>query len=162
VLIKDASSSLISFLSLAAAPENGSNGGATSGHPTTELNTTFNKVILIGRLGKNAEVKTAQNNKDFVVLSVATSESWRNDKGEYDTRTEWHRVYAWGNLTNFAKTLQKGQLVSLEGKIKYRTVEEEVKGQPFKHTIAEIRASSMKRLSKVQAADDPADSADDE
>ena len=115
----------------------------------------FNKVILIGRLGKNAEVKTAQNKKDYAVLSIATSESWKNDKGEYETRTEWHRVYAWGNLSNFAKTLLKGQLVSLEGKIKYRTVEEDVEGKPFKHTIAEIHASSMRRLSKVEAADEP-------
>jgi single-strand DNA-binding protein len=127
----------------------------------TELNTMFNKVILIGRLGKNAEVKTAQNNKDFVVLSVATSESWKNDKGEYDTRTEWHRVYAWGNLTHFAKTLQTGQLVSLEGKVKYRPVVEEVEGKPFRHTIAEIHASSLKRLSKVEAADDPTDGAEE-
>jgi single-strand DNA-binding protein len=122
----------------------------------------FNKVILIGRLGKNAEVKTAQNKKEFVVLNVATSESWKNEKGEYDTRTEWHRVYAWGTLANFAKTLQKGQLINLEGKIKYRTVEEDVEGQPFKHTIAEIQASGMRRLSKVEAADDPADGADEE
>jgi single-strand DNA-binding protein len=122
----------------------------------------FNKVILIGRLGKNAEVKTAQNKKDYVVLSVATSESWKNDKGEYDARTEWHRVYAWGNLTNFAKTLQKGQLVSLEGKIKYREVEQDVEGTVFKHTIAEIQASGMKRLSKVEAADDPGDGAEEE
>jgi single-strand DNA-binding protein len=122
----------------------------------------FNKVILIGRLGKNAEVKTAQNKKEFAVLSVATSERWKNEKGEYDTRTEWHRVYAWGTLANFAKTLQKGQLVNLEGKIKYRTVEEDVEGTPFKHTIAEIHASGMRRLSKVEAADDPADAADEE
>jgi hypothetical protein len=89
---------------------------ASSGQTSkTELNHIINKVILIGRLGKNAEVKTAQNKKDYVVLSVATNESWKNDKGKYDTRTRWHRVYAWGNLTNFAKTLQKGQLVSLEG-----------------------------------------------
>src|ERR1035437_10671213 len=115
-------------------------------------------VILIGRLGKNAEVKTAQNKKGYA--SLATSESWKNDKGEYETRTEWHRVYAWGNLANCAKTLQKGQLVSLEGKIKYRTVEEEVEGKPFKHTIAEIHASGMRRLSKVEAADDPTDGAD--
>ena len=68
----------------------------------------------------------------------------------------------WCNLANFAKTLQKGQLVSLEEKIKYRTVEEDVEGQPFKHTIAEIHASSMRRLSKVEDADDPADGADEE
>jgi single-strand DNA-binding protein len=117
----------------------------------------FNKVILIGRLGKNAEAKTAQNKKDFVVLNVATGETWKNDKGEYETRTEWHRVYAWSNLANFAKTLQKGQLVSIEGKIKYREVEEEVEGTSFKHAIAEIHATGMRRLSKVESPDDPAD-----
>src|ERR1017187_4045580 len=122
----------------------------------------FGVGILIGRLGKNAEVKTAQNKKDYAVLSIATSESWKNDKGEYETRTEWHRIYACGNLSNFAKTLQKRQLVSMEGKIKYRTVEEDVEGKPFKHTIAEIHASSMRRLSKVEAADDPTDGADEE
>jgi hypothetical protein len=56
----------------------------------TELKTMFNKVILIGRLGQNAEAKTAQNNKEYVTLNIATQESWKNDKGEYETRTEWH------------------------------------------------------------------------
>ena len=119
----------------------------------------FNKVTLIGRLGQNAEAKTTQNKNDYVILNIATQESWKNDKGDYENRTEWHRVYAWGTLTNFAKTLQKGQLINLEGKIKYRTVEEDVEGTPFKHTIAEIHATSMKRLSKVEAADDPGDGA---
>nr|WP_242618337.1 single-stranded DNA-binding protein [Edaphobacter modestus] len=41
----------------------------------------FNKVILIGRLGQNAEAKTAQNNKEYVILNIATQESWKNDKG---------------------------------------------------------------------------------
>jgi single-strand DNA-binding protein len=126
-----------------------------------EQYTMFNKVILIGRLGKNAEAKTAQNKKDYAVLNLATSESWKNEQGEYETRTEWHRVYAWGNLATFAKTLLKGQLVSLEGKIKYRVIEETVKGQQVKYTIAEIHASSMRRLSKVEAADDPSDGADE-
>ena len=111
-----------------------------------------NKVIFIGRLGKNAEVKTAQNNKEYVVFSLATSESWKNEKGDYENRTEWHRVYAWSNLSSFAKTLQKGQLITLEGKIKYREVSEEVEGVTFKHSIAEIHATSMKRLSKVEVA----------
>jgi single-strand DNA-binding protein len=122
----------------------------------------FNKVILIGRLGQNAEAKTAQNNREYVTLSLATQESWKNDKGEYETRTEWHRVYAWNNLSKFARTLQKGQLITLEGKLKYREVEEDVEGITFKHRIAEIHAISMKRLSKIEAADDPSDGTDDE
>ena len=109
----------------------------------------FNKITLIGRLGQNAEAKTAQNNKEYVTLSLATQESWKNDKGEYETRTEWHRVYAWNTLSKFAKTLQKGQLITLEGKLKYREVEKEVEGVSFKHRIAEIPSVSMKRLSKV-------------
>jgi Single-strand binding protein family len=53
-----------------------------------EPNSMFNKVILIGRLGQNAEAKTAQNNCEYVVLNIATQESWKNDKGDYETRTE--------------------------------------------------------------------------
>ena len=122
----------------------------------------FNKVILIGRLGQNAEAKTAQNNREYVLLNIATQESWKNDEGDYENRTEWHRVYAWKNLSRFAKTLQKGQLVTLEGILRYREVEDEAKGKTFKHRIAEVHATSMKRLSKIEAADDPSDSAGDE
>jgi single-strand DNA-binding protein len=128
----------------------------------TEPNTMFNKITLIGRLGQNAEAKTAQNNREFVVLNIATQESWKNDKGDYETRTEWHRVYAWRNLSKFAKSLQKGQLITLEGTLKYRDVEDDVEGTPFKHRIAEIHATSLKRLSKIEAADDPTDAAGDE
>jgi single-strand DNA-binding protein len=128
----------------------------------TEPNTMFNKVILIGRLGQNAEAKTAQNNKEYVILNIATQESWKNDKGDYENRTEWHRVYAWRNLSKFAKTLQKGQLITLEGTLRYREVEDEIEGTTFKHRIAEIHAISKKRLSKIEAADDPADGAGDE
>jgi single-stranded DNA-binding protein len=53
----------------------------------------FNNIILIGRLGQKAEAKTAQNNKEYVILNSATQESWKNDNGEYENRTEWHRVY---------------------------------------------------------------------
>jgi single-strand DNA-binding protein len=95
-------------------------------------------------LGKDTEAKTAQNKKEYAVLNLATSENWKIEHGEYETRTEWHRVYAWGNLATFAKTLLKGQLVNLEGKINYRAIEETVKGQQIKDTIAEIRASSIR------------------
>jgi single-strand DNA-binding protein len=122
----------------------------------------FNKIILIGRLGQNAEAKTSQNNREFVVLNIATQESWKNDKGDFETRTEWHRVFAWSNLSRFARTLQKGQLIALEGTLRYREYEEDVHGLTVRHRIAEIHAASMKRLSKIEAPDDPSDGADDE
>jgi single-strand DNA-binding protein len=122
----------------------------------------FNKIILIGRLGQNAEAKTTQNNREFVILNLATQESWKNDKGDYETRTEWHRVYAWSNLSKFARTLQKGQLITLEGKLQYREYEEDVHGLTIKHRVAEIHAITLKRLSKIETTDDPSDGAYDE
>src|SRR5260370_40749809 len=109
----------------------------------TEPNTMINKIILIGRLGQNAEAKTAQNNREYVVLNIATQESWKNDKGDYETRTEWHRVYAWRNLSKFAKTLQKVQLITLQGILPYREVEDELEGTTFKHRIADLHTVSM-------------------
>ena len=119
----------------------------------------FNKITLIGRLGQNAEAKTAQNLREYVVLNIATQESWKNDKGDYEARTEWHRVYAWSHLAKFARTLLKGQLITLEGTLRYREVVGDVGGATYKHRIGEIHATSMKRLSKLEATDDPADGA---
>jgi single-stranded DNA-binding protein len=66
------------------------------------------------------------------------------------------------NLSKFAKTLQKGQLITLEGTLRYREVEDEIEATTFKQRIAEVHATSMKRLSKIEAADDPSDGAGDE
>jgi single-strand DNA-binding protein len=76
----------------------------------------INKVILIGRLGQNAEAKTAQNNSEYVVLDIP-GKAGRMTK--YETCIEWHRVYAWRKLSKVAKTLQKGQLITLEGTLRF-------------------------------------------
>ncbi len=65
-------------------------------------------------------------------------------------------------MSKFARTLQTGQLITLEGILRYREVSEDIEGVPFKHRLAEIHATSLKRLSKVEAADAPADAADQE
>jgi single-strand DNA-binding protein len=122
----------------------------------------FNRTILIGRIGQNAEAKMDKNQKEFVVLSLATQESWKNDQGEYENRTEWHRVYAWRSLSKFAKTFQKGQLVTVEGQIRYREYTEDINGTTVKHRVAEVHARSLKRLSKVETQDDPQDQASDD
>jgi single-stranded DNA-binding protein len=64
-------------------------------------------------------------------------------------------VFAWGKLSRFAGTLEKGQLVTLEGILRYREVESEQHG---KQRLAEVQASILKRLSRVEASDDPAES----
>ena len=64
-----------------------------------------------------------------------------NRSGVLMTRTEWHRIFAWSNLSKFARTLQKGQLITLEGTLRYREYEEDVHGLTVRHRIAEIHAS---------------------
>jgi agmatine/peptidylarginine deiminase len=74
----------------------------------TEPSTMFNKVILIVRLEQNADAKNRSEQERVRFLNLATQESWKSDKGDYETRTEWHRVYAWRNLSKFAKTPRTG------------------------------------------------------
>ena len=122
----------------------------------------YNRTLLIGRIGHNAEAKTDRNQQEYVVFSIATQESWKNERGESENRTEWHRVYAWRNLSRFAKTLQKGQVIGVDGQIRYREYTEEVNGTTVKHRVAEIHASKIQRLTKGGDPDDPDDQASDD
>lgn len=84
---------------------------------------SVNKVILVGNLGRDPEVRSMQNGGEIVNLSVATSEQWRDrNTGERKERTEWHRVVIFNeNLVRVAKDfLQKGRRVYLEGQIQTR------------------------------------------
>jgi len=81
-----------------------------------------NKVILVGRLGQDPEVRYAPSGVCFANLSVATSESWRDKQtGEQKEITEWHRVVISGKLAEIAgEYLRKGSEVYLEGKLRTR------------------------------------------
>jgi single-strand DNA-binding protein len=84
---------------------------------------SVNKVILIGNLGKDPEVRRLQNGNAVVNLTVATSESWRDKAtGERKEKTEWHRVVIWNEgLAKVAEQyLQKGQKVYIEGALQTR------------------------------------------
>ena len=79
-----------------------------------------NKAVLIGFLGKDAEVRNA-NNRSFTTFSLATKSSYRDKKkGEYVSHTEWHRCVVFGKLSEFAATLSKGAHVQVEGEIRTR------------------------------------------
>jgi single-strand DNA-binding protein len=74
-----------------------------------------NKVILMGFLGKDAEVRTGNNNRNFTTLSIATKSSYKDkESGEYISRTEWHNCIVFGKLAEFAGTLKKGAHIQLE------------------------------------------------
>ncbi|MBK94008.1 MAG: single-stranded DNA-binding protein [Rickettsiales bacterium] len=84
---------------------------------------SINKVILIGNLGNDPEVRTSQDNKKIVRLSIATSESWKDkETGEKRDKTEWHRVVIFSiGLAEIAeKYLKKGSKVYIEGQLQTR------------------------------------------
>lgn len=80
-----------------------------------------NKVILIGNLGRDPEIRYLEGNVAVAKFSVATNESYKDKKGEWQTLTEWHDVVAWRGLAERAeKQLKKGSQVFVEGKLTHR------------------------------------------
>lgn len=81
----------------------------------------INKVILVGNLGQDPEVRYMQNGNAVANISVATSESWKDAQGQPQDRTEWHRIVIFGKLAEIAgEYLRKGSQVYLEGKLQTR------------------------------------------
>lgn len=79
----------------------------------------INKVILVGNLGNDPEVRYAQNGNAITTISVATSESWKDKDGNPQERTEWHRVKFFGRLAEIAgEYLKKGRQVYIEGSLR--------------------------------------------
>lgn len=83
---------------------------------------SVNKVILIGRLGADPELKYTQTNVAFARLSLATSRVWKDDSGNQTEKTDWHRVIAWRKPAEImAEYLKKGSLVCIEGRLETRS-----------------------------------------
>ncbi|MEJ2005808.1 MAG: single-stranded DNA-binding protein [Cyclobacteriaceae bacterium] len=104
-----------------------------------------NSVRLIGRLGKDPEVRNLPGGKKVANFSLATSENYYNGNGEKVEETQWHNIVAWGKLAEIAHDyLAKGNEVALEGKLihrKYETAEGQMR------YITEISANEILKLS---------------
>jgi len=84
-----------------------------------------NKVILLGHLGKDPEVKKLDSGKSVANFSLATSEVYKNKEGEKVTNTEWHNIVLWSPLAEIAESyLKKGSQLYIEGKISNRSYED--------------------------------------
>ncbi len=82
---------------------------------------SVNKVILVGRLGQNPEVRYTPSGSAVANFSVATNESWTDKSGQKQERTEWHRVVVWGKLAELCNQyLQKGRQCYVEGRLQTR------------------------------------------
>ena len=91
---------------------------------------SVNKVILIGNLGADPDVRTTPSGQMVATISIATSETFNNREGQRQERTEWHRVQLWGKLAELAQRyLSKGRKVYIEGRIQTRSWDDQQSGQ---------------------------------
>ncbi|HUI40660.1 MAG TPA: single-stranded DNA-binding protein [Terriglobia bacterium] len=105
---------------------------------------SVNKVILIGRLGKDPEVKYTPSGTPVAKFSLATDEAFKDRAGEQQKRTEWHNIVAWSKLAEICgEYLTKGKQVYIEGSIRSRQWEDQ---SGSKRTSYEIIARDMKML----------------
>jgi len=105
------------------------------------MNDLRNRVQLIGNLGMDPEMVKLENGRKLAKFSLATSQSYYDNRGEKVTDTQWHNIVAWGNLADRSeKLLKKGANVTIEGRIAYRDYEDK-EGQ--KRYITEIVMSGL-------------------
>jgi len=109
------------------------------------MSNSVNKVILVGRLGKDPEVKYTQGGTPIARFSLATDETWKDQGGEKQQRTEWHSIVAWSKLAEICgQYLTKGRLIYLEGRLQTRAWEDK---DGNKRSTTEVRADNMVMLS---------------
>jgi len=101
----------------------------------------LNKVLIIGRLGRDPEMRYTPSGKPVTTFSVGTSRTWNTAEGERRTEIEWFNVVAWSNLAEICKQyLAKDRLVYIEGRLQTRHWDD---SEGTKHTTVEIVASEM-------------------
>ena len=105
---------------------------------------SINKVILIGHVGNDPEVKYTPSGSSIACLSLATNEVWINADKEKKERVEWHSLIAWNKLADFAtEYLQKGQLIYLEGRLQTRNYKDK---DNIQRRITEVISTSITPL----------------
>jgi single-strand DNA-binding protein len=106
-----------------------------------------NKVILIGNLGSDPQVRYTPQGTAVANFNIATTERFNNKSGEREERTEWHRIVAWGKLAEICQQyLKKGKQVYIEGRLQTRQWEDQ---QGQKRQTTEIVAQNMQMLGRA-------------
>jgi len=105
---------------------------------------SVNKVILLGRLGQNPEVRNTPSGASVANFSLATNESWMDKNGQKQERTEWHRIVVWGKLAELCgQYLSKGRQAYVEGRLQTRQWQD--KDGQTKYTT-EVQAQTVQFL----------------
>jgi len=106
----------------------------------------INKVILVGNLGKDPEVRYLEGGVAVARFSVATNESYKDKKGEWQTQTEWHDIVVWRALAERAeKQLKKGMQIYLEGKLTHRKYQDKDGNDRY---VTEVVANNIRILDR--------------
>ena len=115
------------------------------------VKTMLNKVILIGNLGAEPELRYTQSGTAVASFSIATSERWKDAEGKTQESTEWHRIVAWGRLAEICNQyLHKGSRIYLEGKLQTRKWQDRDGSDRY---ITEVVAREMKMLNNRSAGE---------
>ena|ERR1700761_384132 len=113
------------------------------------MNSLKNSVRLVGNLGMDPEVKTFDTNKKLAKLSLATSESYKNDKGEKITDTQWHNLVIWGAQAKIAEDiLKKGDEIVVEGRLNNRSY---VDKDGIKRYVSEVVVNEFLKVNHKNA-----------
>jgi len=108
---------------------------------------SFNKVILVGNVGKDPEIRRFENNIK-ASFSLATSETYTPKGGDKVTQTEWHNVVAWRRLAELAENyIRKGSQILVEGKLRYRSYDDRDGNKKY---IVEVEADTIQLLGRKQ------------
>lgn len=108
------------------------------------MNALRNKVLLIGNLGQDPDVKSIDGGKKLARISIATNETYKNAKGEKVTETQWHNAVAWGKTAEIMeKFLKKGSEVAVEGKLINRNYTDK---EGVKKYITEVQVNELVML----------------
>ena len=111
------------------------------------MSSSVNKVILIGRLGKDPEIRSTPQGTTVAKFTLATDERFTDRSGEKQERTEWHNIVAWSKLAEICgQYLKKGKLVYIEGSLRTDSWEDKESGQ--KRYRTEIVAQNMQMLDR--------------
>ena len=119
---------------------------------------SLNKAILIGRLGRDPEVRHMPNGEAVCNFSIATSETWKDQHGQKQERTEWHNITLYRRMAEVAgQYLKKGSLVYIEGRIQSRKYTDK---DGIERTAYEIIGNEMKMLGgKAEGSSESANTA---
>ncbi len=112
---------------------------------------SVNKIVLVGHLGADPESRFTPSGVAVSTFNMATNESWKNKEGEYEDRTEWHRIVLYGKAAETASEyMKKGQLAYVEGRIRTRSWEDK---DGIKRYSTEVVGNSFTMLGRRSADD---------